>query len=162
MNDEWFKIPFSHLTGKVISCIKEDEEDDYELHIECSDGTHFKMFHDQDCCESVKLIDGLEDLKALIGGRIEFAEVIVNGQDKNNDHETWTFYKLSTIQASATLRWYGTSNGYYSEGVDFCKLMDRRLARRIDAIRHCYYAVAIQYNMRIGQEEINNWQKEGI
>lgn len=91
-------------------------------------GEVYEMYHEQDCCESVSLesVDGhLED---LVGTPIVMAEAVV-GADREplraSDAEygsyTWTFYKFATSKGYVTLRWYGTSNGYYSERVGFYK-----------------------------------------
>ena len=82
----------------------------------------FRMFHDQSCCEHVNVEDICGDLGDLIGVPILKAEENTNDntdEGKNNDDEsfTWTFYNISTIKGSVTIRWYGTSNGYYSESV---------------------------------------------
>jgi hypothetical protein len=50
------------------------------------------------------------------------SEKIPDHYDTYYDSSTWTFYKFATMKGSVTVRWLGTSNGYYSEGVSYEEL----------------------------------------
>ena len=114
------------LIGKTLTTIEKtkDEESIYELIFTCLDGKKYIMWHDQDCCESVELHEVIGDLDVLLNTPIIMAEEISNSNETKYGSETWTFIKLATINGYVTLRWWGRSNGYYSEHVNFAVLPD--------------------------------------
>jgi hypothetical protein len=118
------------LLGKTLNDIQQEYD---KLIFIADDGTSYKMYHSQDCCESVSIEDINGDLKDLIGSPILVAEELsyepTSDEDKKRTKEandfgscTWTFYKLATAKGYVDIRWYGESNGYYSESVDFIQI----------------------------------------
>lgn len=111
---------FDILIGQTITEILQTND---TLTFKVSDGTQYQLYHEDCCCESVYIEDIVGDLNNLIGEPITMAEESFN-VDESGDYEsaTWTFYKLATVKGYVTIRWLGTSNGYYSESVDFVEL----------------------------------------
>lgn len=113
-------VSFSELVGKTVTDI--DKGDDV-IHFTCDDGTRYDMYHDQDCCECVTIEDICGSLDDLIGSPILEAYESSEPANKNDwGTSTWTFYRVYTAKGAVTIRWYGESNGYYSEGVSFVKV----------------------------------------
>lgn len=115
----------AELLGKTIIQISKGSD---EIAFRCSDDSGYKMHHRQSCCESVSIDDISGDLDDLIGSPITLAEEATSS-DKKLDSENyqgesflWTFYKFATLKGYVNIRWFGSSNGYYSESVDFEKI----------------------------------------
>lgn len=104
------------LIGGAITEIERINND--ELHFTLENGRKYRMYHRQDCCESVYIEDIIGDLDDLIGATVTMAEEVTESGSEDWDTYTWTFYKFATTKGYVTIRWYGTSNGYYSESVD--------------------------------------------
>jgi hypothetical protein len=119
---EWDGCEFKTLVGQVLSKITV-AANKTEIIFETEDGKIYQMYHSQDCCESVELDDVCGDLQKLVGKMVDVAEEVSSkeipfAKDDDNSY-TWTFYKIRAGWEYVTIRWYGSSNGYYSEDVDF-------------------------------------------
>lgn len=112
---------FDILVGQTITEILQTHD---TMTFKVSDGTQYQLYHEQDCCESVWIDDIIGDLNDLVGEQITLAEEVEEEGEPTEyeDHTTWTFYKLATQKGYVTIRWCGTSNGYYSESVNFVEL----------------------------------------
>lgn len=116
---------FEDLHGRVLCKVVND--DDVELRFHLTEDHYVRMYHMQDCCESVSIEDIVGDLDDLVGTPLLLVEEVSNYEpdeheadedDYYGESETWTYYRFRTIKGSVDIRWYGTSNGYYSESVD--------------------------------------------
>lgn len=112
---------FDDLVGTVLSMVRMVSDDRIEFHLE--DGRSFVLYHSQDCCEHVTINDVAGDINDLVG-RVVSADESSNTTDPPpsdgyDDSHTWTFYRIATANGLVVIRWFGSSNGYYSEAVSF-------------------------------------------
>ena len=126
----------SELVGKI-PCDINVNKDSTELTMEFMDGSKYVFRHEQDCCEQVNINDVNGDWNDLIGQSLTLADERTHSGEgeeegelyKNSVEEeyylseswTWTFYAFASVKGYVDVRWFGSSNGYYSEAVDcFC------------------------------------------
>lgn len=116
--------PFETLVGKTLTEVT-GTAGDGEMTFKTDSGEVFVLYHEQDCCESVSIDDIEGDLADLIGAPIVLAEEASNMPEPEApeyaDSFTWTFYRIATAKGFVVVRWYGESNGYYSESVSFAQ-----------------------------------------
>ncbi len=138
-------VDFKTLEGKILKNIENKGD---ELIFTTTEGETYRQVYYDDCCASCSIEEIHGDLVDLIGSPILMAEEVSNTapdaelqakrdkekadtlakgeyySDYQYESETWTFYKAATIKGSVTIRWYGSSNGYYSESPTFEKFWE--------------------------------------
>lgn len=128
MNINWNSesVNFGILEGKTCTSVTVDGNKS-QITFVTNDGTYV-MGHQQDCCESVYVEDINGDLNELVGTPIVSATESSNQDNPKyiaegypDESHTWTFYRISTTKGTVVIRWYGSSNGYYSESVQLYK-----------------------------------------
>jgi hypothetical protein len=122
---------FNELVGKVFCSVTKTifsfYGDNDAIEFITEDGEKYWLTHSQSCCESVWIEDICGDLNDLVGTPILVADESSSvHQPPPPDREwdsshTWTFFRLSTIKGSVQIRFYGTSNGCYSESANLIK-----------------------------------------
>ena len=122
---------FSELVGKTLVSVERQNSglgDSESIVFTTDAGDRYGMYYEQDCCASCYIEDIAGDLNDLVGSPIVRAEE--NGNDEveppspeeTPESFTWTFYRIATANGLVVIRWYGSSNGYYSERATFSKL----------------------------------------
>ena len=123
ITNETFSCEISDLLDREITAASVTDD---TLTLETKEGV-FIFSHRQKCCEDVHIESIVGDLNDLVGQTILKAEVsksfeapsdITYADGETPDSETWTFYKLASIKGYVDIRWFGSSNGYYSEEVE--------------------------------------------
>ena len=109
-------VLFDVLKGLVLKSATRHDDEMIVFETEC--GRTFKMFHEQECCESVYIEDVVGDLNDIVGNPILVAECVEGRVAWDADgNKMYTFYKIDTVKGGVTIRWNGSSNGCYSISV---------------------------------------------
>ena len=114
----WYSnhVNVSDMLGKTFSRVVADED---TVTFQ-NDEVRYVLYHSQDCCESVCVEEIIGDIEDLVGWPLLIAreDHDAEGEELNEESYTWTFYNFATFKGYVTIRFLGTSNGYYSEDVD--------------------------------------------
>ena len=116
---------YTEFSGKTIQEIRGCKKHSDEVTVMFTDGSCLKFYHRQDCCESVLLEDFDAIPEDLVNAKIISIEERISRSGEGikplnvwDESYTWSFYVIKTSSSTMVLRWYGESNGWYSETVD--------------------------------------------
>lgn len=110
------------IIGKILEAWNTHYENYDELILKFADGTEAKFFHRQECCESVRLRGrSYKELDNFIGKEITGFYLEENDATPEDGYGSATITDITFEfgNESVLACWWGESNGYYGEGVDF-------------------------------------------
>lgn len=141
--DERWNCTFEDLKGRTLTTVVQEDK---KVIFGDSEGSVFVLSHDQRCCEHVYIESVVGDFPDLLCHPILLAEEVTNRRigdvpqsalredyvcdDDMNESVvmrkpdsytwtwTWTFFKLATVKGYVDIRFFGSSNGYYSESAE--------------------------------------------
>jgi hypothetical protein len=111
---------FFTLKGQIVRKIIALNGDSLKI---VTDKYKYYLYHQQDCCEYVRLVDVIGDVDNILNEEIIFAEEDGGANDPDwysdnyNDSHTWTKFVLATKNGNVEFWFLGESNGYYSEHI---------------------------------------------
>lgn len=115
----------SVLQGLTLTAINGMYVGSTEIYFTSACGRRFAMLHRQDCCEHVSIEEIWGDPDDLLNSTLSRSEESSNENMPilmDVDSYTWTFYRMTSGKGHVDIRWLGTSNGYYGEGVSFYEI----------------------------------------
>lgn len=110
--DDYEFVEFESLKGKTFFKVRLEGSDSISFY---SKKYLYVLEHFQYCCDKVYIESIVGDLFYLENTHILLAEESSNSRETEDGSETWAFYKLATIKGYVNIRFYGESNGHYSE-----------------------------------------------
>jgi hypothetical protein len=122
----WKELKNIHdLFGMTLTSVEKVSDD--KIVFKNTFGEEYQLCYIDDCCGNAYIEDINGELSDLVGSMIVQAEEVSNNDhiedcDKDAESFTWTFYKLATNKGHVTIRWFGDSNGYYSETATFVRI----------------------------------------
>ena len=111
-------VDISDIIEKTVTSI-DVNMDESRIVLNCV-GYKYTMMHNQDCCEQVYIESINGDASDFINQNVLEASESTGHIDTEWDDELaeWTFYNIVCNKGYLQIRFNGSSNGYYSVGVD--------------------------------------------
>ena len=114
-------MEFKDLIGETLEYVDQDPELN-EILLTTKSGRRIMIYHEQDCCERVRIVDTTGNWHDLIGKVIVEADKLSYRLSDWAESATQTILTFRVDDATIISRWIGESNGYYSERVDIKEL----------------------------------------